>query len=171
MSTTDPPSFESFVAARGTAYFRFAYLLCGDHHLAEDLVQEVLARMHGRWRKLASIDQPDAYVRKAILHQFLSWRRRRSSSELVAETLPETQRSSAGYPERQAERDALWGQLATLPRQQRAVLVLRYYEDLDDPAIGSLLGCSPVTVRTHASRGLARLREPASKTAVQGGVR
>jgi RNA polymerase sigma-70 factor (sigma-E family) len=153
-------SFEEFVATRGSALTRFAYVLCGHHHLAEDLVQEVLARMHTRWARIErEVDQPEAYVRRAVVREFLSWRRRRSSSEAAIAYIPETmsgRRDDSAHDH--AVRDELWTALAKLPRSQRAVLVLRFYEDLPDSRIAEVLGCTEVTVRGYALRGLARLR-------------
>jgi RNA polymerase sigma-70 factor (sigma-E family) len=160
-------SFEEYVTARGSALLRFAYVLCGDRYLAEDLVQEVLARAHGRWRRMAHVEQPDAYLRTAIVRQFLSWRRRRASGETPTHPLPE-QISTTDTAARHAAQDEMWRWLATLPRKQRAVLVLRFYEDLPDPEIATALGCRETTVRVHASRGLARLRrllQPSSELA------
>lgn len=82
-------SFEEYVNSRGDRLLRFAYLLCSDRHLAEDLVQEVLARVHYRWHRMAYVEQPDAYLRTAIVRQFLSWRRRRASREILLDVLPE----------------------------------------------------------------------------------
>jgi RNA polymerase sigma-70 factor (sigma-E family) len=149
-------SFENYVIARGQSLLRFAYVLSGDHHLAEDLVQEVLARIHARWRRLDRADNPDAYIRRAIVREFLSWRRRRSSSEQAMPVPPEP--SPAATTDPLADRDEVRGWLAELTRAQRAVLVLRFYEDLADEQIAEILGCSKATVRVHASRGLARLR-------------
>ncbi|MFG1927066.1 SigE family RNA polymerase sigma factor [Cryptosporangium sp. NPDC048952] len=158
-------SFDSYVIADGAALLRFAHALTGDHHLAEDLVQEALVRTHRRWHR---IDQPGAYVRKAVLRQYLSWRRRRSSGERPTDVALE-EPVSADHADVLADQDALAALLATLPRQQRAVLFLRFYEDLDDAAIGELLGCSAVTVRGYASRGLARLRESAPDSFARNG--
>jgi RNA polymerase sigma-70 factor (sigma-E family) len=152
-------TFEEYVAARGDALLRFAYLLCADRHLAEDLVQEVLARIHDRWYRLTHVEQPDAYLRKAIVRQFLSWRRRRASREISLDRLPDRAGAAPDGAARHAARDEMWRLLADLPRKQRAVLVLRFYEDLPDHEIADALGCRPATVRVHASRGLARLRE------------
>jgi RNA polymerase sigma-70 factor (sigma-E family) len=150
--------FDDFVVTRGQALLRFAYLLTGDRHLAEDLVQEVLARVHQRWDRIERAEGAEFYVRTALVRQNISWWRRRSfrSEKPVAE-LPDT---SDGHSTEQAlaARDEMWGLLATLPRRQRTVLVLRFYEDLADERIADLLGCSPVNVRVHASRALARLR-------------
>ena len=150
------PDFDQYVAARGPALLRTAYMLCGDRYLAEDLVQEVLARVHGRWRRLPA-DHLDGYLRTAVVRQFLSWRRRRAGNERLLE--PGHEHAAAPGPaDAHAERDAVWAELAALPRQQRAVLVLRYYEDLPDEEIAELVGCAPATVRVHASRALATLR-------------
>jgi RNA polymerase sigma-70 factor (sigma-E family) len=151
--------FEAFVAARGTALLRFAFLLTGNYHLAEDLLQEALMRVHRRWTKLERPEAITKYVQKAILRQYLSWRRLRSSAEMPTAIATDTPLPGSDHAERYAEHDALRYALGALPRQQRAVLVLRFYEDLDDTTIGELIGCAPVTVRAHASRGLARLRK------------
>jgi len=149
--------FDDYVVARGPGLLRFAFLLTGDRHLAEDLVQEVLAKSHRRWRRIEQLDQPDSYVRKAILNQYLSWRRRRSYGETATAVVPDSAVHS-DHAARLADRDAMWTLLAGLPRQQRAVLVLRFYEDLADAQIAELIGCSVATVRAHASRALTRLR-------------
>jgi RNA polymerase sigma-70 factor (sigma-E family) len=151
-------SFEEYVVTRGDGLLRFAYVLSGDRHLAEDLVQEVLARIYRRWHRMAHVEQPDAYLRTAIVRQFLSWRRRRSSGETPTDRLPE-RASIADIATRHAVQDEMWRLLASLPRKQRAVLVLRFYEDLPDPQIAEVLGCRQTTVRVHASRGLAQLRQ------------
>ncbi|EXG81784.1 SigE family RNA polymerase sigma factor [Cryptosporangium arvum] len=153
------PDFGSYLEADGATLLRFAYVLTGDHHLAEDLVQEALVQVHRRW---ARIEEPRAYVRKAVLRHYLSWRRRRSSDEIPARDAVWRSTAQDDHAERVVDRDALWSALATLPRQQRAVLTLRFYSDLDDAAIAELIGCSAHTVRGYASRGLARLRESAA---------
>ncbi len=150
------PTFEQYVNARGHALLRFATLLTGDRHLAEDLVQEALARAHPKWRRIGAMEHPDAYVRRMVVNLFLSWRRLRSSRVTPTATLPETLGEDPSQSH--ADRDAMWRLLATLPRQQRAVLVLRFYEGLADDDIARLLDCSPATVRSHASRALGTLR-------------
>lgn len=151
-------SFDDYVVARGPGLLRFAFLLVRDHHLAEDLVQEALIRSYRRWRFIER-DDPDGYVRRAILNQFLSWRRRRSFWErLTTEPADSPELFSADLTGAVDDRRDLKHLLQGLPRQQRAVIVLRYYEDLDDKTIGTLLDCSQATVRAHASRALARLR-------------
>ena len=156
--TDHPADFDAFVQARGRALLRFAYVLSGDAHLAEDLVQEVLARMHRRWDKVTAMHHAEAYVRTAIVRQFLSWRRRRSAREAILAEVPEP----AGLDEPQQQilaRDQMWQLLTGLPRAQRAVLVLRFYCDLPDDEIAALLGCGESTVRSQASRALARMRK------------
>jgi RNA polymerase sigma-70 factor (sigma-E family) len=157
-------SFEEYVVGQGSALLRFAYLLSQDRHRAEDLVQEALAKAQRRWSKL---DRPGAYLRKAVLHEYLSWRRRRSSQEAVLAEFPDIAMAGrdGGDPAGPVtDQDEFRRLLAGLPRQQRAVIILRYYEDLPDAEIGELLGCSAVTVRSHAAKGLARLRATLSPT-------
>ncbi|GAB2939867.1 SigE family RNA polymerase sigma factor [Micromonospora polyrhachis] len=161
-------NFEEFVVARGRALLRFAYLLTGDGYLAEDLVQEALLRSHRRWSAVERTDNPEPYVRKAILHLYLSWRRRRSSTELSYAELPDRP-GAEQPPDAVVERDAMWLLLRQLPRTQRAVVVLRYYEDLSDADIAVLLGCAKATVRVHAFKALAKLRAAlATQPAVMG---
>jgi RNA polymerase sigma-70 factor (sigma-E family) len=148
--------FEDYVRARGDALRRFAYLLCGDRHLGEDLVQEVLVKAYRRWSKIEG-DRPDAYLRTALVRTHISWLRRLSNAERPA-TISDQRPAGGDFADRQAERDDLWHRVAGLTRAQRAVLVLRYYEDLDDRQIAEILRCAPSTVRVHAMRGLARLR-------------
>ena len=150
--------FDEFVNTRGPALLRFAYLLTGNAHQAEDLVQEALAKSHPRWDKIEQYEVPEAYVRKAVLRLYLSWRRRRSSTEVVVATMHDSMAVSMDETDRIAVREQLWQLLVKLPRMQRAVLVLRYFEDRDDDDIAGLLGCARATVRVHAARGLQRLR-------------
>jgi RNA polymerase sigma-70 factor (sigma-E family) len=137
-TTSKGAGFDEYVAARGTALLRFAYLLTGDYHLAEDLLQEALVKVHRRWSGLRHDEQPTAYVRKAILRQYLSWRRRRSSGEVPSAAAPDFP-APGDHAQRLADRSALWQALASLPRQQRAVLVLRFYE----PRSGCSMGSKP----------------------------
>jgi RNA polymerase sigma-70 factor (sigma-E family) len=152
-----PDSFEEYVTARDNSLLPFAYLVNDDHHLA-DLVQEVLARLHGRWRRLERDCSPGAHGRRAIVREFLSWRRRRSSGERVMATLPDQPDRPRAAPERFADQDEVWRWLTDLSGAQRAVIVLGFYEGLSDAQITDVLGCAQSTVRVHAARGLARLR-------------
>ncbi|WP_430497378.1 SigE family RNA polymerase sigma factor [Micromonospora trifolii] len=151
-------TFEEYAFARTSALVRLARLLTGDEHRAEDLVQEVLARAYARWGRISRTDRPDAYVRRMLVNTHNSWWRRRSSQEIsVAAVLDRAGEvdEAAGV----AERDALWRLVCDLPARQRTVIVLRYYEDLDDTSIAEILACSTGTVRTHARRALAALRQ------------
>ncbi|MEU7872227.1 SigE family RNA polymerase sigma factor [Dactylosporangium sp. NPDC049140] len=151
-------TFEEYVAARGQALVRFAALLTGDEHRAEDLVQEALTKAYLRWAHIRRGDDPDVYLRRLVLNGSRSWWRRRRNRELVVTVNDEV--AVPGELDAEAvERDALWRLIRALPQQQRAVVVLRYYEDLDDATIARILDCSAVTVRTHAMRALGRLRD------------
>ena len=148
--------FQDFAAARLPALLRYAKLLTGDGHEAEDLVQEVLTKALARWRRIGAMDEPYAYVRTMLTNQFLSASRRRKF-RLVPLDSERHDRPLPPGPEA-GDRDALWKLLGTLPDRQRAVLVLRYYEDLGDDQIAEALRCRPGTVRGYASRALATLR-------------
>jgi RNA polymerase sigma-70 factor (sigma-E family) len=159
------PTFDEYVVARSSALLRFAYLLCADRHLAEDLLQEVLVKAHRRWSAIEA-DNPDAYLKQALVRTHISWNRRRSSSEVPSAYVPESAYVDA-FDDRHASRDEVWAMLATLSPTQRAVLVLRYYEDLDDRRIAELVAISPSTVRVHAHRGLRALRETLADQAAE----
>jgi len=158
-------SFEEYVTASSGRLLRFAYVLCGDRFLAEDLVQDCLSRTHRHWHRVEA-ENPDAYLRTALVRAHLSWRRRRLSTEKVLAEPPE-RAQSVDFTHQLAIRDEVWALLAGLPRAQRAVLVLRFYEDLDDRRIAEVLGCAPVTVRVHASRALGTLRAGLSRRIAQ----
>ncbi|MFC5034773.1 SigE family RNA polymerase sigma factor [Streptomyces sp. So13.3] len=150
-------SFEEYVQARGPALLRLAFLLCSDRHLAEDLTQDVLIRVYRQWRRISGLGHPDAYVKRMLVNEHLSWRRRRSNGELpTAEMSSPAEQGDAA--DTVVRRHAAVHLLAGLPKRQRAVLVLRFYEDLTDQQIAEVLRCSPATVRSQASRALATLR-------------
>jgi RNA polymerase sigma-70 factor (sigma-E family) len=150
-------SFEAYVRARGAALFRVAYLLTGDHHRAEDLVQQALLRLAGRWGQVTAAGDPDAYVRRILYHEHVSWwrRRRRQVIEVRAdEPTPTAPDPSDDVVTAVAVRRAL----AMLAPRQRAVLVLRYYEDLTEAQAAQVLGVRVGTVKSQARDALARLR-------------
>jgi len=156
------PSFEAFVLATGPELVAFARRLTLDHHRGEDIVQDVLARLGLSWSRLGGVDDMRAYAYKAVLNDFLSWRRRLSSRERPwADPGDRPGAAAPAADERIADRDHLRGVLAHLPPVQRAVLVLRYYHDRPDSEIAELLGCREATVRSHAHRALAALRAAA----------
>lgn len=146
------PSFEEFVAARSDALLRTAYLLTRDHALAEDLVQTALTKAYLAWHRIDG--EPEPYVRRVMLNTFSSWWRRKWNGEVATETLPETAAPSSGSE----ESVDLWDAITRLPRRQRAVLVLRYFEDLTEAQTADLLGVSIGTVKSQASKALAHLR-------------
>lgn len=151
-------SFDELVVSTERRLLRLGLMLTGGVHSAEDLVQTVFARAHRKWDRIEALDNPEAYLRTMVVNEFLSWRRLLKNRELpVAE--PADLPSAEDIGARQAQRDAAWRLLAELPRQQRAVLVLRYYEDLPDDEIAAVLGCATATVRSNAARGLAALRK------------
>lgn len=152
--------FEQYVAARGPALQRLAYVLTGDAHAAEDLTQAALYDVLRHWRRVARAGHPDAYVRRVVVNRYLSEHRRRASSELVLDDVEPLSTASAPDPATGvAARDEVRHALSALAPRARAVLVLRYYADLDDAAIADALGIAPGTVRATASRALAALRE------------
>jgi RNA polymerase sigma-70 factor (sigma-E family) len=150
-------TFEEYALARGPALVRFARLLTGDDHRAEDLVQEVLAKAYVHWRRIGVADRPDLYVRRMLVNAHHSWWRRRSNRELAVEAVPDdpVRGDAAGES---AERDAMWQLVTALPSRQRTVIVLRYYEDFDDATIAEVMRTSISTVRTQAKRALATLQ-------------
>lgn len=150
--------FVAYVEARTPALLRLAYLLTGEGHAAEDLVQEALTRAYRRWDQVQAADNPHAYVRRIVVTQHVGWRRRRAAGELpvAPESVPES--ATGDVSGAVVERDAAWQALAGLPPRQRAVLVLRYYEDLPDADIARTLGVAVGTVRSLASRAFTQLR-------------
>ncbi|MEU9129505.1 SigE family RNA polymerase sigma factor [Kitasatospora sp. NPDC048540] len=149
------PDFLEFAAARGRHLIRTAFLLTGgDGYLAEDLVQETLARIYLRWRRIAALDNPAAYAQTALVNTFLSHRRRRSSTEHVTDRFAEV----ATAPEDPALRLTLLRALAELSAPDRAVLVLRYWEDRSVEETAAALRLGPTAVRSRSSRALARMR-------------
>ncbi|WP_053203482.1 SigE family RNA polymerase sigma factor [Jiangella muralis] len=146
--------FTEFVAARSTALLRVAVVLTGDRHRAEDLVQGALAKLAGRWW---TVDDPGAYVRRIIYHDHARWWRRRSArSEVLGATVPEQPQADRAVDA--VRRLDLRSALRLLGPRQRAVLVLRYLEDLPEAEVAEIMGCSVGTVRSQAHRALARLR-------------
>jgi RNA polymerase sigma-70 factor (sigma-E family) len=169
-------SFEEFAQTRLPALLAFATVLSGQRATAEDIAQEVLIRAYGRWDRIEAMDRPELYVRKMIMNEFLSWRRR-SWRLIPSGDATEDPEITADYATGHAEHQAMLAQISRLPKRQRAVLVLRYYEDRSDAEIAELLGCTPGSVRAYASRALAKLRidmrpghpeVPAAATQLQG---
>jgi RNA polymerase sigma-70 factor (sigma-E family) len=159
----DESAFRDFVAARSPALMRLGFLLTGgDQYAAEDLVQTALAKLAAKWQR---VEAPEAYVRQVMYRQQVSWWRAAGRRpEVVRPEVPE--RPDADAHGRSELRLVLRGALARLTPRQRAVLVLRYYEDLPERDVAQLLGCSVGTVRSTAHRSLAKLREVAPELEV-----
>ena len=149
--------FEEYVATRGRALERYAFVLAGDAHLAQDLTQTALVKAYRRWSWVARADSPDHYVRRILTTSVIDHTRKRSSTERPTDGVPD---GVGGHDPAQVTvvRDQLRRGLTSLTARQRAVLVLRIFEGYDDDAIADVLHCSPTTVRSHASRGLERMR-------------
>lgn len=153
-----PDTFDQFAADRIDRLLRFATALTCDPHLAQDVVQEVLVRVQHRWARIGPMSARDLYVRRMIINEYLSWRRRKAAIAATHSTLDALGTPTADPATGYAERDAMRTQIARLPRKQRAALLLRYYEDRTDAEIAEVLGCSTGTVRSHISRALSTLR-------------
>ncbi|MFI6920573.1 SigE family RNA polymerase sigma factor [Nonomuraea spiralis] len=146
--------FREFVSARQQTLMRTAYLLTGDAHRAEDLLQTVLTRIARHWPKLARDGNPEAYARRALINEHVSWLRRRRTDILTSSPPePSYDPESAGL-----HRMVLQEALLRLTPRQRAVLVLRFYEDLSVEETAEALGCSPGTVKSQTHYALGRLR-------------
>ncbi|HEX7745299.1 MAG TPA: SigE family RNA polymerase sigma factor [Micromonosporaceae bacterium] len=150
-----PEGFDDFVVTRSPRLLRTAFLLTRDWALAEDLLQTALARAWEAWRRIEG--DPEPYVRRIIVNAYASSWRRKWRGELPTADLPEGSEGADPHGDFDA-RDQLWRALGRLPRRQRAVLVLRYFEDLSEAEIADVLNCSIGTVKSQASRGLSKLR-------------
>ena len=162
---THAPSFEKYAGTAWSMLYRSAYLLAGNHADAEDLAQQTLIKTHRAWAKVSASDSPNAYVRRILTNTFLSSKRPKARRlELLTDEIPEwggatgTAAGAAGTPGASEERMALWPHVKQLPRQQRAVIVLRYFEEMSEAEIAGILGCSRGTVKSTAHRALKSLR-------------
>ena len=150
--------FAQFGEARQRALQRTAWLLTGDWALAEDLVQTALARSWPRWERIQRRDDPEIYVRRVMLNTWSTWYRRKWRGEKPAAAVPDSAAAgdmAAEVAVRLAVREAL----GSLPRRQRAVLVLRIYDDLPEAQVAHVLNCAVGTVKATMSQALAKLRE------------
>jgi RNA polymerase sigma-70 factor (sigma-E family) len=149
------PTYEDYVSGRWTSLYRTAYLLTGNHADAEDLVQTALVKAYVSWAKVVAAASPDAYLRRILTNAFLSGRRPlRITRERLVDEVPEVSLPASDAHDHLS----LWPHVASLPPRQRAVIVLRYYEDLSELEIADALGCSPGTVKSNASLALKSLR-------------
>ena len=152
-------TYEEFVDSWLAALARYAVMLTGDRHTAQDLVQETMVRVQLQWRRVSRADQPERYVKRMMANLYVDWQRTPWWRRVLLRGVPdETIRIPGDLAEGAADRDMLWTLLASLPRQQRAAVVLRYYEDLPDVEIAEVLGCTVGTARGYISRALSTLR-------------
>jgi RNA polymerase sigma-70 factor (sigma-E family) len=150
----EPDRFAEFVTERSTRLLRTAYLLTHDWAHAEDLLQASLAKAWFAWGRIKA--DPEPYVRKVIVNTYASWWRRRWNGEQPTGDMPERIGRDEYAPV--DDRQSLWAALRRLPRRQRAVIVLRYFEDLSEAETAEILGTSVGTVKSQTARGLAKLR-------------
>lgn len=150
----DRVPFDDFVAARSDRLLRTAYLLTRDHGSAEDLLQTALTKAWSSWGRIHT--HPEPYVRQVLVNTYATWWRRKWHGEHPTERLPE--QPAADTTTAHADRTDLWAALGTLPRRQRAVVVLRFFEDLSEAETARVLGCSTGTVKSQTSKALAKLR-------------
>ena len=149
--------FTAYVRARQESLTRFAYLVSADLETAKDLVQIALTKAYLHWDRICTLDAPDAYIRRIIVNEHVSWWRPAWRRREVTNT-PLVELSDHSSAEHEPHDPELWRHLTTLSPMQRATLVLRYYEDLSEAQTAEYLGCSIGSVKTHTSRGMSHLR-------------
>jgi RNA polymerase sigma-70 factor (sigma-E family) len=167
----DREGFREYAAARRGHLRRTAYLLCGDWYLADDLVQDALAKLFVHWRRIRSRGEVDPYVRRMLVNGYLATHRRPSRREVTTADLPDRP-APAPAPTDDGTRDLLLRALSELQPSQRTIVVLRYWDDLSIEQTAATLGCSPGNVKSQAARGLNHLRTVlSSAVAAEGGNR
>jgi RNA polymerase sigma-70 factor (sigma-E family) len=149
--------YREFVLARGPALSRAAYLLTGDRSAAEELTQAALVKAALRWRRVIATGNPEAYVRRILVNENISWWRRFGRREL-ASGYHQIEKRTSDPADAAAQRLDLAAALARLPKRQRTVIVLRFYEDLTEVETAAAMGCSVGTVKSQTSVALAKLR-------------
>jgi RNA polymerase sigma-70 factor (sigma-E family) len=149
--------YDDVYAALWPRLLRTAYAVSGDLGVAEDAVHTAFAKAYRSWRRISRLESPEAYVRRMVVNEVLNDRRKaRRRHEITSDAPPD--RAEVGGPDEALGDDSLWRAVASLPPRQRAVLVLRFYEDLSEQQIADALGCRPGTVKSQASAALATLR-------------
>jgi len=161
--------FRQFVAARSAALLRTAYLLVGDWAHAEDLLQATLTKTYLAWRRLGEIESVEPYARRVLVTTATSWWRRRWHGERPTAVIPD--RAAPDRFDERIERQALWRHVRALPARQRAVLVLRFYEDLTEAETARVLGVAVGTVKSQCARALASLRSQLAEGGVEAASR
>jgi RNA polymerase sigma-70 factor (sigma-E family) len=162
---TAADEFAEFAAAAAPRLRRMAFLLCGDWHLSEDLVQTTLAKMFVSWRKIKRQEAEHAYAARTLVNTYLADKRLKRNEEIITSRLPEHPIQSSS-PE---TRIVVLNALATLPPKSRAVVVLRYWADLSVDQVAATLGCSPGNVKSQSARALSRLRTALDGVAAESG--
>jgi RNA polymerase sigma-70 factor (sigma-E family) len=153
----EPEGFREFVATRSAAMLQSAWLLTGQQATAQDLLQTALAKTYARWQRLDRQDAAESYVRRVMVTTFVSWSRRRWTAEHPTADLPERAASRDAYADADLRADVARA-LAALPRRQRAVVVLRYFDDLTEAQAAAAMNCSIGTVKSQTAKALAKLR-------------
>ena len=159
---SDVTAFSEFAEACAPSLYRTAYLMVGDHQLAQDLVQEALVKTLLAWPRLHDHANLTAYTRRIVVTTSISWRRRRSFHERPSSHLPDT--LDADPVEDLVTHDAVIAALRTVPPRQRAAIVLRYYQDLTEAQTAEVMGCSVGAVKSQVSAGLQKLRKALGQT-------
>jgi RNA polymerase sigma-70 factor (sigma-E family) len=157
MRAQDEAEFSEFVAGTSARLHRLAYAVCGDRSLAEDAVQSALVKVYRSWPRVRDADSPEAYLRRMVVNQLLSWRRRKSWN-LTSAHARTNEPSRASHENEVVEHQLVWSAVAALPPRQRAVIVLRYYEGMTEADIADVLRIRPGTVKSQSSAAMTRLR-------------
>jgi len=157
--------YREYVLARWLALVRTAYLLTGDEYLAEDLAQIALTKVYTSWRRIRRVDNLDAYVRRIMVNANTGRFRKRRVAEHLSATPPDGASHEPHAP--LAQRSVLMAELAQLPSRQRAIVVLRFWEDLSEKQVASMLSCSTGTVKSQTSKALARLRSSPALSVIE----
>ncbi|MGN9787019.1 SigE family RNA polymerase sigma factor [Nonomuraea sp. ZG12] len=160
--------FGAFVATRATSLLRVAYLACGDKTEAEDLLQAALERTYRNWDRVACHDNPEPYVRRVIINAAISRARRRAIFSIIPMYSPPETPARASDPDLL---HVLMEALRALPPRQRAVIVLRYWEDLTEAQTAEVLGCAVGTVKSQASKAMAKLRSALGREPLEGAIK
>jgi RNA polymerase sigma-70 factor (sigma-E family) len=156
--------FDAFMTASWTSLYRTAVLMTGDAHLAEDLLQNTMGKVYKAWSRVSRVEHPRSYARTILANEVSSWWRKRSSSEVPMASRPDDT-STPGHDDRIVEAAMVWQALQRLTARQRAVMVLRYYEDLNGAEIAAALGISEGAVKAHAHSALRSLESTLTASA------
>ncbi len=154
---SEPEGFREFVSARSATMLQSASLLTGQRANAQDLLQTALAKTYSRWARLERQDAAEAYVRRVMVSTFISWNRRRWTGEHPTAELPERAATGDAYAAAELRADVARA-LDMLPRRQRAVVVLRFFDDLTEAQVAQVMSCSIGTVKSQTAKALTKLR-------------